>query len=77
MWYKCENASADKPAAVDSTSSKKYVYLRKDIKYVLARDDIPAHYEWLEKKVARDEWTLTAIEDIFTALTELAEMIAG
>ena len=77
MWYKCENATEDKPSAIDSSSSKKYVYLRKDITFVLARDNTPAHYEWLEKKVSKDEWTLTALEDIYAALAELAEMIVG
>lgn len=77
MWYKCENASEDKPSAIDSSSSNKYVYLRKDITHVLARDDVPAHYEWLEKKLTKDEWALTALDDVYAALAELAEMIVG
>ena len=88
MWYKVENGSADRPAEVDGDSSRVYVFVRRSITFVEeARDGegalIPAHYRWEELKIPREMWEVcekvlghdTALDDVYAALTELAEMI--
>ena len=88
MWYKVENGSADRPAEVDSASSRAYVFVRRNITFVEeARDGeevlTPAHYCWEELKIPREMWEVcekvlghdTALDDVYAALTELAEMI--
>lgn len=89
MWYRCENRCLDRPLTLDDRSSKKYVYLRKDILLVNAVFDkdmyIPAHYEWLEQKIPKSDWDFyqktigydEALNDVYAALTEIAEMIVG
>lgn len=88
IWYKAESGNATKPAETDTTSSKKWNYIRKDFEFVEEVSDkekviIPAHWEWLEAKILKEDWeTFTqvmshdeALEDVYTALTELAEII--
>lgn len=90
MWYKCQNGSVDvKPAALDKESSKKYVYVRKDFTEIPASGEegfeIPAHWEWMEMKIPKDDWNVyehvlehdAALDDVYAALTELADIIAG
>lgn len=89
MWYKSENANGDLPPALDTSSSSKYVYIRKDFVYVDEKNDenryTPAHYEWLEQKIQKSDWDIyqktighdEALNDVYAALTELAEMIVG
>lgn len=85
MWYKCENGSLDRPQKIDSTSSAVYVYVRKDITEISAEEDLPAHYEWMETKIGKEDWEVyeqvlghgEALDDVYVALTELAEMIVG
>lgn len=85
MWYKCENGSLDRPQEIDSTSSAVYVYVRKDITEIPAEEDRPAHYEWMETKIRKEDWEVyekvlghgEALDDVYAALTELAEMIVG
>lgn len=90
MWYEVENGSASHPSDVDSTSSRKYVYVRRNITFVEEVKDgekitIPAHYRWEEMKIPREIWEIcektlshdTALDDVYAALTELAEMIVG
>ena len=84
MWYKSENGSSTKPPAIDSTSSKKFVYVRKDFTLIPADEDKPEHWEWMEQKVRKEDWELyekvighdDALDDVYAALTELAEIIA-
>ena len=83
MWYKCENGSLDRPQDIDSASSAVYVYVRKDITKIPAEEDRPAHYEWMETKIPKEDWEVyeqvlghgEALDDVYAALTELAEMI--
>jgi len=86
MWYRTENGSDVKPAALDTTSSKRYVYVRKDFVEVPATQGdqpIPAHWSWLEAKILKEDWAIyeevlnhgEALDDVYDALTELAEMI--
>jgi len=88
MWYEVENGSVARPADVDSTSSRAYVYARRNIVFVEEvrdGDEIisPAHYRWEEMKIPREMWEVcakvlghdSALDDVYAALTELAEMI--
>ena len=88
LWYKTESGTSVRPEDKDTTSSKKYNYIRKDFEFVDPVSDkgeviIPGHWEWLEAKILKEDWeTFTqvmshdeALEDVYAALTELAEII--
>ena len=88
MWKEVENGSLALPSAVDTTSSRAYVYVRRNITLVADVIEegeviIPAHYKWEEIKIPREMWEVcekvmghdTALDDVYAALTELAEMI--
>ena len=83
MWYSTENGSLTRPGDVDTTSSRVCVYVRRNITQVPADGDIPAHYRWEEMRVPREMWEVvrqvrghdTALDDVYDALAELAEMI--
>lgn len=85
MWRKNSNGDSVKPEAVDRDSSRKYIYVRKDFILVEATEEIPAHWEWMEAKIPKDALAIwdqttaheTALDDVYAALTELAEIIAG
>ena len=89
MWYRTENGNSVRPAALDDTSSKVYVYVRKDFVEVPASGEgeqvIPAHWSWLETKILKADWEIysevlshgEALDDVYAALTELAELIVG
>ena len=89
MWYRAENGDSIRPAAIDQTSSRIYVYVRKNITFVEESGEgeffRPAHYEWLEAKILKTNWDIyekvighdDALDDVYSALIELAEMIAG
>ena len=83
MWRKSENGNSTKPAALDTTSSRKWNYVRKDFILIESTEEIPEHWEWMDQKVLKEDWeTYTkvidhgdALEDVYAALTELAEII--
>ena len=83
MWYEAENGEAVRPADLDTTSSKAYVYVRRNIVFVEGTDETPAHYKWEECRIPKDAWAVwqkaaehdAALDDVYAALTELAEMI--
>ena len=83
MWYTSQNGSLDQPSAIDTTSSRKYVYIRKNFEVVAATEDIPAHYQWQEMKIPKADMGIyektvnhdEALDDVYAALTELAEII--
>ena len=83
MWRRVENGSSTKPAKIDTVSSKKWNYIRKDFELIEATEEIPEHWAWMENKVSKEDWeTYTAVlehtdalGDVYAALTELAEMI--
>lgn len=85
MWYYNENGSADKPEVIDNTSSKKFIYVRKNFTEVHATEEIPAHWKWMEQKIRKEDWATyqevmdhgVALDDVYAALTELAELIVG
>ena len=86
MWRKCDSGDDTRPAELDTTSSHNWNYVRKDITFIPAEegeDGRPAHYEWLEMKGRKDDWAVyeqvmghsEALDDVYAALTELAELI--
>lgn len=88
MWKVVENGNLARPAEVDSASSRAYVFLRRNITLVPEERDgeevvTPEHYRWEETKVPQDVWNVAekvfghdaALDDVYAALTELAEMI--
>lgn len=87
MWKHAENSGYARPAEVDATSSRSYVYVRKNIVFVQGTGEgdeaTPDHYEWDEMKIPKEDWAVyekvighdTALDDVYAALTELAEMI--
>lgn len=85
MWYENENAEPVRPGEIDTTSSRVYVYVRKDIVPVAEGDLLPAHYRWREMKIPKEIWEIceqtfsheAALDDVYAALTELAGMIVG
>lgn len=84
MWYSVENGEAVRPAEIDSTSSRAYVYIRRSIELIESTEDTPAHYAWEEMKIPREAWGMAelamgnsaALEDVYAALAELAGIIA-
>ena len=54
MWYHNENSSSDKPNALDIETSKVYAYIRKDFELVEATEYIPAHWQWMELKILKE-----------------------
>ena len=85
MWYVNSNSDDIKPSALDTTSSQKWNYIRKAFEEVPASEDIPAHWQWKEIKIRKEDWMIyeqvmnheTALDDVFAALVELAEIIEG
>lgn len=90
MWYDNENGDAVRPAEIDATSSRVYVYVRRNITLVPESQDgedgtIPAHYKWQEMKLPKEVIGLltqqmehqSALDDVYDALAELAGMIVG
>lgn len=90
MWYKSETGNTEKPSEVDTTSSKVYVYLRKDFekktREPMQEGEEPTEYwEYLEQKIKKEDWEtyqrLTANENELTdaqvAIVGLYEMLTG
>lgn len=53
-WYKSESATY--PLEVDTTSSKKYNYVRRNITEVVKEG--VTYYEFEELKIAKEDWGL-------------------
>ena len=79
--------SSKRPESLDKTSSHVYNYVRQNIVEKMRTDSrtgesIP-YFEYEEKKIAKNDWALyeeiishgSALNDVYAALTELAEMI--
>ena len=87
MWYKVANGSYTRPLDVDMATSRYYVYVRRNITFIeeqtTEEEVIPAHYEWEEMRIPREMWEVcasvmghdAALDDVYAALTELAEII--
>lgn len=88
VWYKAASGDSVQPDYKDTTSSKKWNYIRKDFTFVEPQMDggeviNPGHWEWMEAKILKNDWETflkvighdESIEDCQNALIELAEMI--
>ena len=88
MWYRVENDNDVQPNGLDVTSSQIYNYIRKDFEFIPAQEEeegsvITAHWSFLENKILKQDWETymqiseheTALDDVYAALTELAELI--
>ena len=83
MWNRSENSTSEKPLALDRKSSREYVYVRKDFVFVESTEERPAHWTYLEARIPMKDWELfvelmdhaDALDDVYAALTELAELI--
>lgn len=57
-WYRSSNSNSVKPTDVDDTSSKVYVYVRKDFELIPETEEndqvIPEHWEYMEKKIGKE-----------------------
>ena len=60
MWRKSENGDMTRPPEIDTTSSKVYVYVRKDFEIVETSGDIGAHWRWDECKIPKEDWEVYA-----------------
>ena len=60
MWYNAEGTAC--PDNIDTTSSKKWNYVRKDINTEERTDEMTGEtytvYVWLEMKIAKENWEL-------------------
>lgn len=83
-WYDGYRGGTEKPLELDTTSSHKWNYIRKDIVFVKGDGElIDDHWEFKEQKIKKDDWDIyqktfshdSALDDIYAALTELAELI--
>lgn len=81
-WY--ESASNELLPQIDENSSKNWIIIRKDFKLVPGTEDWPEYYTFKEQKIRKSDWGLyksllehdKAFDDTFSAITELADMIA-
>lgn len=89
MWYETEGGS-EKPEALDTTSSKVYVYIRKNFeeheREEEGEENVKIKYwTWLEQKIEKKDWELyqslikseSDITDLQEALVELYEIVTS
>lgn len=57
-WYKSSNGNNIRPSDVDMTSSKTYVYIRKDFVLIPESNNneqiVPEHWEYMENKINKE-----------------------
>ncbi len=80
IWKKAENGEAVKPPEVSADGNG--VIVRRKFKFIEATEEIPAHWEWEEWQMTRDQYDFyvamsAANADLEDALIELADMIVG
>ena len=76
MWSRVE--SNDKPSELDTTSSKVYNYVRRNIEEKTKEEDgrTITYYEYYEEKVSKEMWELyVRVSDLEDALCELSEEV--
>lgn len=84
MWYTTENSDNIKPSQLDTTSSERWNYVRKDFTLIPETEETPEHWKYMENKILKSDWELymqvadhgIALDDVYAALTELADLIA-
>lgn len=61
-WRKAANSDSVKPAAIDTTTSRKSVFVRKDFEEVPTLDEdgvrIGTHWEYMEQKIPKEDWEI-------------------
>lgn len=70
--------SNDRPSELDTTSSKVYNYVRRNIEEKTKEEDgrIITYYEYYEEKVNKEIWELyIRVSDLEDALCELSEEV--
>lgn len=87
MWKQSE--STERPLEIDETSSKKVVYVRRNIKEVTVQDEVSEEtrtiYQYEENTIPKADWETyktvmenqSATTDLELAICDLYEMIAG
>lgn len=83
MWRRVSNGDSAKPEVLETATSERWNYVRKEFTFIEAKEDVPAHWEYDENKVLKEDWETymqvsdhnTALDDVYAALTELADMI--
>lgn len=85
MWYYSEATTP--PQLIDDTSSKKVVYITKDVEEFEREIDgeTITMYRWMEQKIKKEDWELyrsvlsntSDISDLTDAVIELAGIIGG
>lgn len=86
-WYDAYDTSdrEHKPDSVVFTD-RRWVRVRKDFEYIEGDGEfIEAHWHFMEKKIAKEDWEIfqsvqghdVALDDVYSALTELAGIIVG
>ena len=81
MWKVTESAA--RPTELDTTSSKLYNYVRRNIEKQ-TREDVP-YYVYEEQRISKEDWDTYLkvaqnsqdVSDITDALVELAMLIGG
>ena len=85
MWTKQSSINDVKPPEIED--GKTFICVRKDFVLIPEKGEdehkIPAHWEWMEQKIRKEDWefyqTLTdhtaTLSDVEDALIELAEII--
>ena len=85
MWTKQSSINDEKPPEIEE--GKTFIRVRKDFVLIPEKGEdehkIPAHWEWMEQKIRKEDWefyqTLTdhtaTLSDVEDALIELAEII--
>ena len=72
-WYKSESATY--PLEVDTTSSKKYNYIRRNITEVVKED--VTYYQFEELKIAKEDWSLYLVNEQLRADLDYIAMETG
>lgn len=66
MWRLTQNSDSVKPLDVDTESSSKYVYVRKDFEEIPMLDQdgeqIGTHWQYMENKVPKDGWDVYELQ---------------
>lgn len=79
MWNRSENSEDIRPLEIEAAGE--YVIVRKNFVFVGATEEKPAHYEYDEWQMSREQYEVYSsmsqeMADQSDALVELAELIA-
>ena len=78
MWYEVE--STTQPESIDNTSSRNWIYVRKDIHTEEREDEMTgekmAVWVWKEMKIARENWELYKAVESNTANIDYIAMMS-